>query len=159
MNSLPFWRHKPTGLFICKKKQAEEYPQDEIEYWDSELEFKVYQALLKIPEIETIARQVLIDVLPKTDVFPKWNWNADFQITIGGKELIIEAKGQWLKRDVANRRCLLQTFRILHDFKPDLFKRILLFGNTFWVIPNSSIAVYDIKQIRTQVINLAERMT
>lgn len=143
INNKPFWYDSTTCQSFHKK------PKGVIaEYWDSVLEFKVYETLLKHFPLENIKRQDEIIIWEKTSVFPKLSWVIDFKIFgVDSKPLYIEAKGKWLLEHPENQN-FWKTLKLLQIFHPAIFNNLLIVGdNTSWMIPRTKMIVHPYKDI------------
>ncbi|GAA6621578.1 hypothetical protein [Scytonema sp. NUACC26] len=150
--SSPFWIDPITARTWNVKKELEDLSQDvkdRLEYWDSVLEWKIYQAICKVAPEDKVIRHPGLDILPKTNQFPAWKWNVDFGVDCGDEDLpvLIEAKGLWLLNDDCERRVFIQTMRLLSITNHEQFERVLLIGDSTWNIPSTGLVVHDYNEL------------
>jgi hypothetical protein len=139
-----FWYDPETSeSFHTKPKDKKS-----LEYWDSILEFKVYELLLKEFPRENIKRQQEIIIWEKSALFPKLSWVIDFKIfNADDKPLYVEAKGRWLLKH-PDRNDFWKTLKILQMFFPEIFNRLIIVGEgSTWLIPRTKLSVYPYKNL------------
>ncbi len=153
MGNTPFWVHKETGMFFYARK---ELPADapSLEYWDSVLEYRVYQKLLDFLKPCQISRQVNILILPAKEPFKKWVWNVDFVVTCNSIIIPIEVKGQWLLADAVRRKSFCQTLQVLQREDESLFNKLLIIGDSDWRIPSTNLVVFSLSKVQQKIAML-----
>lgn len=142
-----FWYDPTTGQSFDKKIDA---PKN-AEYWDSVLEFQVYEKLLTVFKREKIKRQVRLTLFEKTSIFPAWTWDIDFYIERTSYPILVEAKGRWLSSNPESK-VFWHTLKMLQTQSPELFNNLIVVGNgDKWLVPNTKIFVYPLNCLTTLV--------
>jgi hypothetical protein len=152
----PFWIDSETGqTFHSKKDIPDDAPK--LDYWDSVLEYRVYQELLSVIPAEQISRQVIIPILCKNPPFPQWNWCVDFVLHLGKISIIVEAKGKWILGKDEHCKSFIQTLRMFKVEYPELFNNLIIVGDSRWTLPGTMIWVTDIKDLLREVDMIKSR--
>jgi hypothetical protein len=139
----PFWHDAITGIFYDEKPDLLE-DKANIEYWDSDLEFKVYQKLLTVFSYEQIKRQHIVKILPKKFPFSAWTWCCDFIID---KLYLVEAKGEWLNKDEPRKKEFVHALRVLMENDPKTFARLTIVDRSSWKIGGTNINVVSLSNL------------
>lgn len=150
IDNLSFWFDPKLGKRYYLKKDVPVTRISQCEYWDSLLEFKVYNELLNLFPQKAIERQHVINVLPAKPPFKKWTWDIDFKVTEGKDVYYIEAKGKWLLDNLA-KEGFCKTLRILELFHPEIFSNLYIIGSSYsgeWCIPGTTIKVQPLSKIK-----------
>lgn len=155
INNIAFWYDSITNRYFYKKNEIPNDIKDRLTYWDSILEFKVWQEILEVVPSSIVRRQVNIELLPKVGGFPAWGWMIDFWIDCN-PPILVEAKGQWILKSEAERKCFIHTLRLLHQQNESLFNRLLLVGDSTWQIPSTALIVWDAKLLPKKLIELMQ---
>ncbi|MBF2016292.1 MAG: hypothetical protein IGS23_14025 [Rivularia sp. T60_A2020_040] len=149
IDNIPIWYDRECAISYTEKKEVPKnlINTDRIEYWDSLLEFKTYNALLSIFDKSEILRQQNLILFPACDYFKAWTWNIDFIIN-KQNPIYIEVKGKWII-DSPKLNSFWHTLKVCQTQKPDIFDRLLLIGkDEQWKIPATNIIVYPLKELR-----------
>lgn len=151
----PFWYDPIMGQSYQVKNDVPIFQKDRVEYWDSVLEFNVYEKLTGIFPIGSIHRQQVLSILPKNEFFPKWTWKIDFIVDCSPKEPIyIEAKGAWLCSSPESK-IFWRMLRTLEIIQPKVFQRLIIVGNIArWYIPSTKIVVYPFEELDELIKNM-----
>jgi hypothetical protein len=133
-----------------KKKDVPPANLHRCEYWDSLLEFKLYEELLKRYAPEQIKRQYIIRLMPKHEPFKEWTWSVDFKLDLP-VPIYIEAKGKWLIESL-KAEGFWKTLRVLQNTQLEVWDRLVFVGSDkdgTWHIPQSTIQVRPMRELDT----------
>lgn len=150
IDNLSFWYDPQYGERYFLKANVPKDRLHKCEYWDSVLEFKVYNELLNLFPQKEIERQHCINILPAKHPFKKWSWDIDFKVTHGNSTLYIEAKGKWLL-DNLSKEGFAKTLRMIEMMYPDIWNNLHIVGSDYsgsWLIPGTLIKVKPISEFK-----------
>ncbi|MDJ0795809.1 MAG: hypothetical protein QNJ51_03055 [Calothrix sp. MO_167.B12] len=151
-NVKPFWYSASLQRSYYSKQELPKV--SDLEYWDSTLEFRVYQELLKYFHADLIKRQHEIVILPKEEPFKEWSWKVDFLIQSNKliKPLYIECKGGWIKHDKGSEREFAHMLQTLQSQHSQIFKNLLIVSDSNWKLVNTKIEPISIEEISLKLI-------
>jgi hypothetical protein len=151
-DNVSFWYDNKNQIRFYQKKDIPTYLKNspQIEYWDSVLEFTVYQHLLKLVDKSLILRQQVINIIPKNNLFKDWTWNVDFVINYPNP-VYLEVKGKWIINH-PKMDSFWHTLKVCQLFKPEVFDQLLLVGREDeWLIPKTKIKVHPYKKLKDEL--------
>lgn len=145
VDSHQFWIDPLTARTFSLKKNIPPSIRGRCEHWDSELEYRVHQQLLKLTPHQVKRQQDLL-ILPKSSNFKEWVWCIDFVIA-APTPIYIEAKGKWLLNHL-KFESFWKTLRILEVMHPAIYNNLIFVGSNKdeqWSIPQTKLTVYPIR--------------
>jgi hypothetical protein len=149
IDNICFYYDPITSTRYEKKKDVPIECLSRCEYWDSILEFRVYEELLKIYPSNEIKRQCTIELMPKLEPFKAWTWCIDFKIN-SPSPIYIEAKGKWLIESLKSEG-FCKNLRMIQKSFPDVWNRLFFIGSDkdgSWHLPYTNIQVYPIRELK-----------
>lgn len=149
IDNICFWFDAVTGTQYLLKQDVPKSVLQRCEYWDSLLEFRLYEELLKIYEPKLVVRQHLITIMPKEKPFKAWTWNIDFKINTP-TPIYIEAKGKWII-DSMKAEGFWKNLRAVQHFHPKIWEQLLFIGSNKddeWHLPQSLIRVHPMRELK-----------
>lgn len=152
----PFWLNNLT--FQRVEKLPKDSDPNKWSYWHSELEWKVYQELLKKHPSSFISRQVSTILLDSSVHFPFLTWKVDFKVSLpwlNGQtwDVFIEAKGKWLLANDNDRQAFTRTVQMFAYTNPSAYHRLLIVDDSPWRIAEN-IEVIGLKSLNSRIIHL-----
>lgn len=148
IDNICFWYDPVLGKQYTSKKDIPTPYMQRCEYWDSLLEFRLHEELLKIYPASQVIRQYTIQIMPKLEPFKAWTWCVDFKIDLP-IPIYIEAKGKWLI-EALKAEGFWKTLRVLQQVHPDIWSSLIFVGSNKdeeWYIPQSTIRVHPMHQL------------
>jgi len=152
----PFWLNTLTGT------KAEVIPKnsnhDLWEHWDSELEWRVHQELLKKYPSQFIERQSTQLLLPPSRHFPVLTWCCDFKLSlpilpVNSADILIEAKGRWILSEGEFKHSFRRLLQTLAFTNPLQYERTIVVDNSPWKLCRE-IKVIGIKDLHSEILKL-----
>ncbi len=149
IDNICFWYDPILGKQYLNKRDVPDAHMPRCEYWDSLLEFRLYEELLKIYPASQVIKQHIIQIMPRQAPFKAWNWCIDFKIDLPSP-IYIEAKGKWLI-DSLKAEGFWKNLRAVQALHPQIWNKLVFIGSNKddeWYIPQSTIKVHPMHQLK-----------
>lgn len=147
----PFWWNSRT------QQKQESKTSEFCTYWDSCLEFSIYQSLLRLYPESSIERQVSIATKPATINYPEQSWKCDFRIldpVLGHYNL--EVKGAWICSDSAAKADFRKTLMMLDTFNLEEYLKLIIVSDR-WFRLDKKVRTIKINELQKTLQEIRER--
>jgi hypothetical protein len=126
-------------------------------YFDSQLEFKIYQNILALVDSRWVKRQHKLLIKPQTETYPEIAWKVDFRIEVPYRLLLnIEVKGQWIKHSTGDFREFKRMLQVFEYFNKTEYEQTVVVSDSCFDIDHriKTISPIQLTQLIQQGMGL-----